>query len=458
MITDTLLPFDLPAVRRKKLTVDFDGGNQSSDAGLLLLREAERRLGVCRRLAAAMPERRDPDRILHEMREMVMARTSAIACGYKDAIDHDRLRHDPLMKVAVGRHPQTGAPLASQSTISRLENAPSKTEAAQLAVALLDQFATTVKPDRMEILDIDDTFCAAHGGQQLAFWNAHHDERGFAPMHIYHVASGTPVVAILRPARTPKGTEVRTVIKHVTKRLRKHWPNTRIVWRGDSHYGRVEEMERAESDGTDYIFGLAGNPALDALVAETADNLRFHHARSNQIKLRTYASFFYQAGSWDRPRKVVARLECSLQPDGREGTATGMRQEVDIRYVVTSLEGTAQYLYEDVYCQRGQMENLIKLHKAQLASDRMSCHSATANQVRLVLHTAAFWLMHGVRSAIPPTDSLATAEFATIRERLIKISARVIEHIARIRVQLPTSCPERALFRAVALSLMPCGP
>jgi Transposase DDE domain group 1 len=174
---------------------------------------------------------------------------------------------------------------------------------------------------------------------------------------------------------------------------------------------------------------------------------------------RTYTSFMYQANSWVRPRKVVARLECSLQPDtGGEITSTGMRQEVDIRYVVTSLKGFAQHLYEDVYCQRGQMENLIKLHKAQLASDRMSCHSATANQVRLVLHTAAFWLMHGVRAAIPHTDPLAKAEFTTIRERLIKIGARVIEHIARIRIQLPTSCPEGALFRAVAFGLMPSAP
>jgi hypothetical protein len=458
MTDDTPLPFDLPAVHRKKLTVDFDGGTQSSDAGLLLLREAERKLGVCRRLAAAMPDRRDPDRVRHEMFEMVMARTSAIACGHKDAIDLDRLRHDPLMKVAVGRHPQTGAPLASQSTISRLENAPSKIEAARLGVALLDQFGVTVKPGRLEIIDIDDTFCAAHGGQQLAFWNAHHDERGFASMHIYHVASGTPVAAILRPARTPKGTEVRTVVKHVTKRLRQHWPHTRIVWRGDGHYGRVEAMEWIENDGDDYIFGLAGNAVLDAMVAKTADNLRFHHAKSRQPKLRTYASFMYQAGSWKRPRKVVARLECSLQPDAGETTSTGMRQEVDIRYVVTSLKGSAQYLYEDVYCQRGQMENLIKLHKAQLASDRMSCHSATANQVRLALHTAAFWLMHGVRAAIPQTDPLAKAEFATIRERLIKIGARVIEHLARIRIQLPTSCPEGALFRTVALGIMPSAP
>jgi Transposase DDE domain group 1 len=326
MTDDTPLPFDLPSVRRKKLTVDFAGGNQSSNGGVLLLREAERKHGVCLRLAEAMPDRRDPDRIRHAMFEMVMSRVLAIACGHEDAIDLDRLRHDPLMKLAVGRCPESGQPLASQSTISRLENAPSKTEAARLAAALLDQFGTTVKPGKLEILDIDDTFCAAHGAQQLAFWNAHHDERGFASMHIYHVTSGTPVVAILRAARTPKGTEVRTVIKHVTKRLRTHWPNTRIVWRGDSHYGRVEAMEWAEDDGVDYIFGLAGNTTLDALVAETADNLRFHHAMSSQTKLRTYASFTYQAGSWTRPRKVVARLECSLRPDAGETTSTGMRQ------------------------------------------------------------------------------------------------------------------------------------
>src|ERR1700736_5272719 len=295
MTDDMPLPFDLPSVRRKKLTVDFAGGNQSSNAGLLLLRQAERELVVCRRLPHAMADRRAPDPIRHAMFEMVRERVAAIACEHEDAIDLDRLRHDPLMKVAVGRCPQSGAPLASQSTISRLENAPSKTEAARLAAALLDQFGTTVKPGKQEILDIDDTFCAAHGGQQLAFWNAHHDERGFASMHIYHVASGTPVATILRPARTPKGTEVRTVIKHVTKRLRQHWPNTYIVWRGDSHYGRVEAMEWAEDDGADYNFGLPGNTALAALVAEPADNLCLHHAMSSKAKLRTYASFMYQA-------------------------------------------------------------------------------------------------------------------------------------------------------------------
>src|SRR5260221_3931351 len=213
-----------------------------------------------------------------------MACVSALACGHEVAIDLDRLRHDPLMKVAVGRCPITGAPLASQSTISRLENALSKTEAARLTAALVDQAGTTVKPGKQEILDIDDTFCAAHGGQQLAFWNAHHDERGFASMHIYHVASGTPIVTILRPARTPKGTEVRTVIKHVTKRLRRHWPTTRIVWRGDSHYGRVEAMEGIEENDGDYIFRFPGNSTLYPLVSETSANLRFPHPKSRRAK------------------------------------------------------------------------------------------------------------------------------------------------------------------------------
>jgi hypothetical protein len=457
MTDDMPLPFDLPAVERKKLTVDFGGGNQSSDGGLLLLRQAERRLGVCRRLADAMPDRRDQSRIRHEMVELVTARAFAIGCGYKDGNDLDRLRDDPLLKLAVVRAPESGAPLASQSTISRLENAPRKTQAARLTGTLIDQFCASVAPGREEVLDIDDTFCAAHGGQQLAFWNAHHNERGFSPMHIYHVASGTPVVAILRPARTPKGTEVRTVIKHVTRRIRSHWPATRLVWRGDSHYARAEAMEWAEGNGADYIFGLAGNAVLDALAAETAVQLRLRHALGSDAKRRTYTSFKYRAKSWSKPRHVVARIEVSLQPDDRDPHG-GMRQEVDIRYVVTSLEGDARHLYEEVYCQRGQMENLIKLHKAQLASDRTSCHNATANQVRLVLHTAAFWLMHAVRSAIPQASPLAKAEFATIRERLIKIGARVVEHIARIRIHLPTSCPERALFRAIALGLMPAGP
>ena len=309
------LPFDLPAVARKKLTVDFDGGNQSSDAGVLLLRAAEQRTGIIARMASALRDRRDPTRIVHQLSEIIGARVFGICCGYEDGIDHNALRTDPAMKMAVGRCPESGLALASQSTISRFENAPTKKDAVRLAGALVDHFTGAVTPGHRDILDIDDTFNAAHGGQQLAFWNAHHDERGFASMHIYHAATGLPVATILRPAKTPGGSEVRTVIKHLTKRILKTWKRANIIWRGDSHYGRAEVMDWCDDNGTGYIFGLAGNAALDRQVAEISEHLRFWHAWSAEPKMRCYTSFWYQAGSWSKPRRVIARIEASLQPD-----------------------------------------------------------------------------------------------------------------------------------------------
>ena len=459
MINATPLPFNLPAVCRKKLTVDFDGGNQSSDAGLFLLRAAERKIGVVKRLAAALPDRRDPTRIRHAQAEIIGGRVLAICCGYEDAIDHDQLRHDPALKMAVGRCPETAPALASQSTVTRFENAPSRWDAARLCRALVDQFTARNAPSHRDIFDIDDTFDTAHGNQQLTFWNAHHDERGFAPMHVYHAGSGLPVAAILRPAKTPAGREVRTVIKHLTTHIRKAaaWRNARIIWRGDSHYGRVEAMDWCDDNGADYIFGFPGNSVLDAEVAETSDHLSFWHALSEEPKLRCYKALWYKAGSWSRPRLVIARIEASILPAPTPEDPTAMRQEIDIRYVVTSLDGDPERLYEGVYCQRGQAENLIKLHKTQLSSDRTSCHSATANQVRLALHTAAFWLMQTVRAAIPQGHALAKAEFNTIRLRLLKIAARVVEHGCRIRVHLPTSYVEKSLFRSIALGLSPSG-
>ena len=457
-MTDAMpLPFDLPAVRRKKLTVDFDGGNQSSDAGLLLLRAAEQRIGIVARLASALPDRRDQGRVRHRLGEIIGARVFGICCGYEDGTDHAVLRDDPAMKMALGRCPETGAALASQSTISRFENAPTKRDAVKLAGALVDHFAARVTPGQRDIFDIDDTFNAAHGGQQLTFWNAHHDERGFASMHVYHAGTGLPVATILRPAKPPGGCEVRTVVKHLTKRIRQTWARANIVWRGDSHYGRSEAMDWCDDNSAGYIFGLAGNAALDREVAEISQHLRFWHALSTEPKLRCYTAFEHRVGSWSRPRRVIARIEVSMQPDPTPAHPQGMRQEVDVRYVVTSLHGDAERIYEGVYCQRGQAENLIKLHKAQLASDRTSCHSAIANQIRLMLTTAAFWLMHTVRAAIPEGHALARAEFHTIRLRLLKIAVRVVEHASRIRAHLPASCVEKNLFRSLALGLSPSG-
>ncbi len=446
MQEDTHLPFDLPAVARKKVSVAFDGGLLSSDGGVLLLRGVEKRLSLAKRLAGSLKDRRDPDSIVHPLEEMLRLRMFAIAAGYEDANDCTTLRHDPVFKMAVGHAPESGDALCSQPTLSRLENAPSKIEIARLMGAMVDLFCDSFRRAPASItLDIDDTFDAVHGGQQLSLFNAHYDERCFLPIHIYEAGSGKPVAAILRQGKTPDGVEVRAVIKHVTRRIRRHWPKTRICWRGDSHYGRPEAMEWCENNGVDYVFGLAGNDVLHKRIRAVVDDLCVRRAEAGKDKLRTWTELRYAAKSWTKERRVVARLEA---------TTKGF----DARYVVTTLSDSAERLYETLYCARGQAENFIKLHKAQLASDRTSCRSPRANQFRLILHTAAYWLLLTLRAAAPRHSFWKTAEFATLRLRLLKIAARVVEGAARIRVWLPTACPDAAIFRLLAGRFCAIGP
>ena len=222
MSEDTVLPFDLPSVARTKLSVAFDGGLLSSNGGVLLLRGVERRLGFAARLAGCIRDKRNPHSILHTVEEMLRVRMFAIGAGYEDADDCDALRHDPLFKMALGRGPETGDALCSQPTMSRLENAPSRIEIGRMMVAMIDQFCASYRRAPASIiLDIDDTFDAVHGHQQLSLFNAHYDERCFLPIHIYEGGSGKPVAMILREGKTPSGTEVRTILKHVVARIRR---------------------------------------------------------------------------------------------------------------------------------------------------------------------------------------------------------------------------------------------
>ena len=446
MDEDRILPFDLPAVARKKVSVGFDGGMLSSDGGVLLLRGTERRLGLSERLAACMRDRRDQTRIDHTLEEMLRLRMFAIAAGYEDANDCATLRHDPVFKMAVGRLPETGRPLCSQPTLSRLENMPSRVALLRMMAAMIDQFCASYRQAPSSItLDIDDTLDTVHGRQQLSLFNAHYDERCFLPIHIYEGTTGKPVAVILREGKTPGGVEVRTILKHVIGRIRGHWPRLKILVRGDSHYGRAEAMEWCESENVDFIFGFGGNDVLKAFTQTAADELCVERAVSGMPKLRTFATLNYQAKSWNRLRRIAARIEAT-------------QQGLDIRYVVTSLKGSPKHLNETIYCARGQAENFIKWHKAQLASDRTSCHDPKANQFRLVLHTAAYWLMLTMRAAAPRRSLLFRAEFDTLRSRLIKIAARVVEGAARIRIWLPSACPDAALFRHLTGRFAAAGP
>jgi hypothetical protein len=447
MPEDNLLPFSFPAVERKKVTAAFDGGRITSDGGVILLAGVEKSIGIANRLASLITDSRNPLLVAHSVADILRARMLAIACGYEDADDLDHLRTDPGFKLACGRLPDSGAELCSQPTVSRWENAPTLREVVRMTYAMVDTYcASYPAPPRAVTLDVDDTVDVVHGYQQLALFNGHYGERCFLPIHVYDTATSRPVAMLLRAGATPSGEEIRCHLRRLVRRIRRHWPHTKLTIRGDGHYGRPEVMAWCEANGIDDILGLPGNAVLDRLVEPTADDVRVRRAEAQAPVVRRYAETHYGAKSWRCQRRVAARIEAT--PKG-----------LDIRYVVTNItRGNAEWLYDTLYCARGQAENLIKLHKGQLASDRTSCRSPLANQVRLVLHTGAYWLLLKLRDAIAAPQPLARAEFTTLRLRLIKIGARIAETATRVRIAFAAAHPEAQLFASLARCLQPAGP
>ena len=436
----------LSPVAGKPVRAAFDGGSLTSDAGVLVLAEIERRLGIAERLAGCLSDPRDPDRTRHTLAEIIRFRTLMIAAGYPDANDSDALRADPAFKMAVGRLPESGADLCSQPTISRLENLPGRVALIRMMAAMVELFCDSfASVPRRIVLDIDDTEDRVHGAQQLSLFNAYYDSRCFQPIHIYEATTGKPVAVILRPGKTPDGTEVALVLRHVIRAIRARWPRVEIMVRGDSHYGRPQAMDWLERKRIGYVFGLAGNKVLLGRVVDQAEDAAMGRIKGEAEKVRRFATFDYAARSWKRRRRVVARVEASAQ-----GT--------DSRFIVTNLTGSPKVLYEKVYCARGQAENLIKAHKLHLASDRTSCTKATANQFRLLIHTAAYWLMHTLRGMAPKTSFWRDAQFDTIRLALVKVAGRVTEMVTRIKVSLPSGFVYRdslAMLAARAVELPP---
>jgi hypothetical protein len=313
-------------------------------------------------------------------------------------------------------------------------------------------------PNRI-VLDIDDTFDAVHGTQQLRLFNAHYDEYGFQPIVVFD-GDGRFVTALLRPAKRPSGVEIRAVLRRLIRAIRAHWPRTEILVRGDGHYACPEVLDWCEAAaGIDYVLGLPTTACRRRLADDglpTTSTLRRHVTRleastaarftaaPDRGKVRRFKEFYDGATTWSRVRRIVARVEA-----GPQGT--------DTRFSVTSLRhGTGRVLYEDLYCRRGQAENHVKAWKTHLSADRTSCSKATANQFRLFLHAGAYWLLWSLRALMPKRSTWRVAQFDTVRLRLIKIAARVVEMKRQIKLHLPTSAPppDQAMIRFV-LDRMP---
>lgn len=444
------LGFETLGVDGKPVLVDFTGGDVTSDAGLLMLREIDEEIGLTRRAAELLFDARDPRYTHHGMLELFRQRVYAIAAGYEDANDCAELRHDPVHKMVAERLPITGAPLASQPTLSRFENKPSRPELHRMARLLVDQFVASYDeaPDSI-ILDFDDTDSQTYGAQQLALFNTHYGGYCYMPLHVYEGTSGRLVTTILKSSQL-NGSALRAVVRRVVGHLRHAWPKTEILFRGDSHFSRPEVMDWIEAQPkVRHITGLATNPVLQRLAEGLRQKAkRLYDERYPEggaaSKVVCFGTVQYRARSWSRARRVVVKTE--VTPKG-----------LNTRFVVTDLEETSpKMLYQRLYCARGQAENYIKDHKRYLRSDKASCHRFEANQFRLFLHSMAYVLFETLRRDVLRGTRYEHATFDTLRLKLIKIGARVRELKTRIKIELPTSCPIQTTLRGSFARLAHC--
>ncbi len=447
LFSDINEPLEATPVAQKPVYLDFSGGALSSDAGLLLLKEVDEQIGLTKTAAAVLVDPRDPRYTLHSTQELLRQCVYQIAAGYEDGNDSNTLRFEPIIKMAAGRLPLSGAPLASQPTISRFQNRPSRTQLYRMAVCIFEHFiASYDEAPRLIVLDFDDTDSKTYGSQQLTLFNAYYGGYCYMPLHVYEGNSGKLITTILKPT-VMKGPAVLSVLRRIVNRLRKEWPETIIVFRGDSNFSKPEVMDFIESEpNCMHVTGLRTNEVLKRLAAPFIEETERLFKRGDGSKVERFYSLRYRAGSWSRERRVIVKVDVTSK-----GT--------NVRYVVTDMEeAPARTLYQKVFCSRARAENFIKDHKLYLQSDRASCNRFEANQFRLFLHSLAYILFDTLRRDVLRGTEWANSTIETLRLKLIKVGARVRELKTKIKIELPTACPFQAPIRRSFLLLAQLRP
>lgn len=423
-------------IGRCEIEANFEGGALSSDGGLMLVRQVDQRIGLSKAIANALHDPRDPERITHELRDLIAQRLYGLCCGYEDLNDHGQLRRDPLMQTAVG----TTAELASSPTLSRLETRATRSDIAALNRVLVEQFIAShrVAPKEL-ILDVDASDIPLHGEQEQAEFHAYYDHYCYLPLYVF--AGQAMLACVLRRSRIDGAKHVSAVIKLLVTRLREAWPDVRIIVRGDSGFCRQRLIRWCERQGVGYVIGVARNARLQRMVEGWEWLLEHRHAETG-LKQRLVREFSYAADSWDRERRIVTRLEFGTQGNNP-------------RFVVTNLDLPADALYDDLYCQRGEAENRIKETQLDLFGTRASSHRFLANWLRVMLAGLAYTLMQRLRAIALAGTELARATAATIRVKLLKIGAAVIRNSRRVRILFASHHPMRDTFLIAAQALAP---
>jgi hypothetical protein len=423
-----------PSLSRRKVQADFQGGEVSSDGGVLLLRQMDRRLELTADLATRLPDVRDPNACDHTMLDLLRQRIYGIALGYEDGNDHLRLRQDVALQTAVERVDE----LASPSTLCRWENRADRKTAVLVHELLVEQFIASHRRAPKElILDFDATDDAVHGKQEGRFFHGYYDQYCFLPLYVF---CGTQLlVSYLRPSNVDPARHAWAVLKLLVQRLRLAWPEVKIIVRADSGFCRWRMMRWCDRYGVFYVLGLAQNSRLNALARKHLERAERQHRTTGQPQ-RFFRVLRYAAQTWDRKRRVILRAEHSDKGSNP-------------RYVVTNMDDDAAHLYDDVYCARGEMENRIKEQQLDLFSDRTSCSKWWANQFRLLLSSLAYVLVESIRRVALQKTELARATCGTIRLKLLKIGAVLLRNTRRIQLHLSSAYPCRELFHLVSQRL-----
>ena len=432
----TLSKIDFPACNKRRVEVDFAGGDISSNGGALLLAQADKRTGLLADLSRRLDDSRQAAKVDHVLLPLLRQRVYAVALGYEDGNDHDALRDDLVLQTACGRAER----LASESTIGRLDRAADRSWAWAAHVTMMERFiASFTRPPEELVLDFDATDDRVHGNQEGRFFHGYYDHYCFLPLYVF--CGDQLLVSYLRPANIDGAKHAWAILKLLVTRLRQEWPDVRIILRADSGFCRHKMLSWCERHDVGYIIGLAKNSRINGQAeiwmawAEAA----YQHSGEKQ---RLFTDLHYGANTWTKRRRVIARLE-----HGPKGS--------NPRYVVSNLEGGGQSLYDDLYCQRGEMENRIKECQLDLFADRTSCHKWWPNQFRLILSSLAYSLMEAIRRLALKGTRMARAQAGTIRLKLLKIGAVIIRNTRRVSIHLSTACPDKALFELAARRLKP---
>lgn len=436
--------FDRPLLAR------FDEPLSSSDGGAILLAAVDRRLGICERLAGCLTDERQPGKVLHPMVDLVRERVFMMACGYADANDAARLAEDPVHKLLLERDPVNGMALASQPTLSRFENAAGRAELLRMGEALADAVVDRHRKRlggraRRITVDLDVTHDPTHGAQQLALFNDFHRCWCYLPLLGFVRFDDEPeqylVAAMLRPGNAPTRSGVLGLLRRLLPKLRRSFPKARLRVRLDAGFPSPELLDFLEAEGVEYVIGLPKNSVLSRWSTSLLEGARAAAEASGRSE-RVYETFRYGARSWKRLRRIVGKLEVTA--------FSGRALRDNPRFVVTNLEEPSpQELYEDIYCQRGDVENRIKELKNDMALDRTSCTTFLANQLRVLLTAAAYALMQELRLAARRT-AYARAQVMTLREHLLKIGVRLVASIRRLVLHLPASYPFQSAWLHLA--------